>query len=42
MDHSVIVDKIIKYTAFLNQHGYVVTKGRSNSPQLKAAKKPKK
>lgn len=34
-----LVDKIIKYKEFLNQHGYIVTKGRSSSPQLKKAKK---
>ena len=42
IDQAALVDKIIKYTAFLNEHGYVVSKGRSSSPQLKKAVKPKK
>lgn len=36
---DLLVDKIVKYIKFLNDHGYVVTKGRSNSPQLKKVKK---
>lgn len=42
LDQAALVDKIIKYTVFLNEHGYVVTKGRSSSPQLKKAAKSKK
>ena len=35
------VQLIIKYTKFLNEHGYVVSPGRSSSPQLKTSKKSK-
>lgn len=34
-----IVQKIVKAISFLNSQGYIVTKGRSNSPQLKKGKK---
>lgn len=39
IDTALIVDKIIKCKEFLNEHGYIVTKGRSSSPQLKKPKK---
>lgn len=39
MVNDVLVDKIVKAIKFLNDNGYIVTKGRSNSPQLKKPKK---
>lgn len=29
------VDRIVKAIEFLRSHGYIVSKGRSNSPKLK-------
>lgn len=39
MSNDLLVDKIVRAIAFLNSQGYIVSKGRKNSPQLKKVKK---